>query len=379
MKNIIISLVGEQTIPNFLFIKTIPDDCHHVFITSNRMEDESRGNRRKFLLNALKISEENSSYIIVDQESKSDIFFRLESFEWNKFDKIYLNLTGGTKIMSIACYDYFKDKTKEIWYLPINSSQFEFIEDNSITMKIDYRMNVDEYLTCCGINKDEKRYLEKSVDFSQDEVNNFYQLHLKNDRIHFLTEEVRKLFRSNNAPYKKKYEKNKIVINTSSEFDFLRELFDLISFNVENERVEKKQIEFITGEWFELLCYYYFKSIGVDDIKFGVQLNPKSKEFKTVEYFTHNDLDLVYTKNNTLFVIECKSSGLEQSELLNKTIYLASALRKYFGITVNSLIATLSELKIEDKDKALVFGIKTLDKNDFLSDELSVSTNYKSN
>ena len=49
MKTILVSLISDQTIPNFLFIKTFEKIDKYLFISTDLMEDDERGNKRKLL------------------------------------------------------------------------------------------------------------------------------------------------------------------------------------------------------------------------------------------------------------------------------------------------------------------------------------------
>ena len=102
-----------------------------------------------------------------------------------------------------------------------------------------------------------------------------------------------------------------------------------------------------------------------DFVKIGVQLSPKAGDEFKAKYFTSNDLDVIFILNSKLYVIECKSGGMDKTYDYNRTVYMQSALRKYFGLSVTSVLCTLSSVSEENMEKAKVFGIKVLDKSYF--------------
>jgi hypothetical protein len=276
-------------------------------------------------------------------------------------------------------------------------------------MQMTYQMNVDEYLGCCGILKSEHRYNEKSLVNDYESVLKFYTKFIGRD-ISFLNkiELIRLLFRDNNAPisfikqlskedkktstknidlskveyidtlhdFINRLDKSKFTIDLTSitNFEFIFDFFIDINMPIIDQKLDKKSIEYVTGGWFEEYIYYTLQAItGLSNeyFKIGVALTPKAKDIEKAKYFTNNDLDVVFTKNNNLYVVECKSAGMDDSDLYNKTVYLASALKKYFGLTVKSVLCTLSEMKEDKVEKAETLGIIPI------AQELLTNPNYK--
>lgn len=116
MANIIISLVSDQTIQNVIFIKSQPPADRYVFITTAHME-RSGQSRSEWIEKAAGISAER---IVVIEDDLLDIEQRLsEGLQAGPEDQITVNLTGGTKIMSIGVYNYCQKLTyRKIYYIP---------------------------------------------------------------------------------------------------------------------------------------------------------------------------------------------------------------------------------------------------------------------
>jgi len=375
MKNVaLVLLVSRETIPNFLAVKTFTEAQSYVFITTMEMEDEHKGNRREWLINAANINTENSFTILVNAYNKEEINKKLNEFDWDRFDDVIVNLTGGTKLMALACYQFFFKKTGHLWYTPENNNQSYILVDNSSFRKnIDYKLSVSEYLACCGIYKHKKKYTEKSPylhkEFTQKFFENFILKKLPLKSIEFL----RIKFRGNEATKEdKKLIDKGINLDTYDIGNEVKKYITDLNYepSINSGCFSKKDLEYITGGWFEEYIYHLIsqKINDPEKIRLGIVLNPKASKSDKAAYFTNNDLDVVFTHNNALYVVECKSGGMNDNELFNKTVYLASALRRYFGLTVKSVLCTLSSMTEEQKEKAETLGISSFDLSTFTSE-----------
>jgi hypothetical protein len=366
-KTVLISLISEQTIPNVLFIKQFDIVDKYIFITTERMENEENGNRRNWILKACNIDDNKQQKIEVNAEDKINVEEKLSKFNFSEFERIIVNITGGTKMMSIAAYEFFNKNypDAELWYKPIDKKdEYHICNKPNKTLKINYNLTVKEYLEACGIFED--RYSFKKPVFDESYCIGFFQLYINNDNIRKLVEKIRILFRANNAPYSKQMKKkDKIDLTLSDDLSEILIELNKIKFPLQEDKIlTKTKMEFLTGGWFEEYVYYKIKkknNLSENSINLGVFLNPKPKDKERLKYFANNDLDVVYVKNNEFYVIECKTDITEQG-LFNETVYKMAALRKYFGLSVKSVLATLSDLNEEKIEKASVFQIQIIDK-----------------
>lgn len=371
-KKVLVLLVSRETIPNFLAIKTFTEAGFYVFITSGEMEDEQKGNRREWLINASGLNEQDTHKIVVNAYNKEEIIQKLNLFDWDKYEEIFVNLTGGTKLMAMACYQFFFKKSKQLWYTPENNNQSYILVDNAtVRRNIEYKLNVSEYLSCCGIYKHKNKFTEKEpylpINFTQNYFDRFIMNQIPNESVEFL----RVKFRGNDAtPEYKKLISKGIFFNDSLLANEINKHITNIGYEpaLQNGVFTKKDIEYITGGWFEEYVFHLIqqKINDPEKIRLGIVLNPNASKSEKARYFTNNDLDVVFTHNNALYVIECKSGGMNDNELFNKTVFLASALRKYFGLTVRSVLCTLSTMTDNQKEKAETLSIHSFDVNSFL-------------
>ena len=390
----LILLVSDQTIPNYLSVKTFPEADHYVFITTSLMENHNRGNRREWIMKAAGILPEQADFVVVNPEVKSDVMTTLSEVDWNRFGELIVNITGGTKMMSLAAYEFFKHLTQWIWYIPVGSNHYHLCDNAAMQREVTWQMSVDEYLSCCGIHKDENRFMESELllpDYHFFEVWNSGQVshdHIEKIRLIFRDSalfspkllpdwipeepeyagmtrpEIIALWKS----LRKAMERDGFApLTPGSPLDFVNNLVASAGFPLQQAgQISKAEVGYLTGGWFEEHCCRLLRQVTggrSDQFKVGVTLIPSPAQAEKAQYITHNELDVLFVHNNNLYVVECKTGGMEGGDLFNKTVYLASALRKYFLLTVRSALFTLSELKPAKKEKAEVMGITVVDKS----------------
>ena len=105
--------------------------------------------------------------------------------------------------------------------------------------------------------------------------------------------------------------------------------------------INKSELEYLTGGWFEEYVYYLVKKyVKPQDIAIGIKISRAGVRHD-------NELDVVFTKGNKLFVIECKT-GVKTERLFNEIVYKACAIKEaLLGVSCYSYIFSLTR---DDKD-----------------------------
>ena len=133
-----------------------------------------------------------------------------------------------------------------------------------------------------------------------------------------------------------------------------------IGFPLKNEGIiSKKEIEYLTGGWFEEYVYYTLKDANIvqdTDILCGVSKKNGQSD---------NEFDIVILKENQLHIIECKTyiCNNDKSSLPLDTIYKLDSIQKELGLFAKPYIITLNkahEIKESHKKRAGQYGIKIL-------------------
>ncbi len=105
--------------------------------------------------------------------------------------------------------------------------------------------------------------------------------------------------------------------------------------------LNRSELEYLTGGWFEEYVYYLVKRhIQPQDLSIGVRISRNGVRH-------NNELDVVFTKGNKLFVIECKT-GVQTERMFNEIVYKLCAIKEaLLGVSCCSYIFSL---KRDDSD-----------------------------
>lgn len=303
MKSVLVSLISGQTIPNLLLIKEFAAKYDELlFITT--VEMEGRGNfansRSRWIERSCKISEGSSRRIEVAEDSWTDITEKLNSLGDSDDIRYMVNLTGGTKIMTLAVFEYFSRPGNIIYYIPFPKNEYhELYPSRSESFKLKYRCSLKEYLWAHGLYYSENTAL----------------LGTPSDTLAFF----------------EKVKKNDFDFQTIPEIVFAHEM------------INRDKRAYYSGIWFEEYIYHSLKDVMKlpdANIAMGAKLfrNPEEVE-------NDNEYDVMYIRSNTLHVIECKASvGRSKKANLDRYLYKLGAITKDFGLKVNTYLFTLTNL-----------------------------------
>ena len=296
MSKTIVSILSDHLLPNFLFIKEMEGQYSDLlFVSTPQMEMQEKAMHLEV---ALGRKEDSVRRIVVANDNYKDILDTLRAEQLSDSVEYIVNITGGTKTMSLAVHEYFCQFNASFVYVPIGkNSYYDFSTDQ--THSLDYRVSLNEYFTLYGLAYDYDNDLICDAQrpfnlFNEQKMSNFY-----------LTEELRY---AHKAP-----------------------------------RPELRR--YLGGEWFEEYVYLRIKrdfKLRDEDIAKSVKICRLSSTSND------NELDVVFVKDNALYVIECKVSmtgyGKEPKSVVDEYLYKLAAISKDFGLRVNSYIFTLHQM-----------------------------------
>lgn len=339
MGAVLVNIVSEQILPTFLFVKhykTIADKF--LFISTAEME---KYEKTKALCEALQISKSERNKTLVNEDSLVDIIEKLKKLNLSTDNEYYVNLTGGTKIMSLALWKFFKnfDKTR-FFYVPINKNcVYEIFEDRDcIETKFDISFCCEEYFTLMNIRAE-------------------------SEKLFFGCQHAKDIF-----------------------INFAKRNFDIKSFPF--EKIKQKWIDQnkqVYTKWFEEFVYYRIKeelNLSDNQIICSFKVIDKLEEKKIENYSVDNEIDVFFIKDNKPFIIECKISfGYESINFnaIKEAMYKLAAVRNRFGLATKATIFTLCNLNLlsEESIEQLKDNFKLLNLHYPIFDQNIIAYNFK--
>ena len=353
MSNVLVSLVSDQTIPNVLFIREMENELgkdvrRYLFVSTEAMENKGKTDSN---IQGSRIERSKTEIIKVAEDSIEDINSKLTEFakELSDEDNIIVNLTGGTKIMSIGVYNFFKERKSTIYYLPIGKNNYKqiFPSAKHREYELNFSISLKYYLISYGIEIKSKD-INKTFK-GKEYTEHFFRAFFNNEIDMKVIGELRK-------------ERNKKEIPLDEK---AKSFLDKIKFGTEKDGfLNKKEIKYLTGGWFEEYGYNLIREhiqLNNDKIGLNVQISHAG---------TQNEFDVMFVHENILHVIECKTALKDgERNLLNDTLYKLSALKKDFGLIVRSYLFTLDKnlrdekgnVKSDYQKRAALLGVKLVD------------------
>jgi hypothetical protein len=331
MKNLIVTILSAQPIPNVQFIKYIQEklrnkdkEFEHLFVSTEEMETKGIGN---WICKVCSISKLQP--IVVKHNSLSDIQAKLNG-NCPEAETYFVNVTGGTKIMSMGVSDFFKTKTNaRIYYIDGNKCWLNFPEKERYNNDLADNINLKEYVESHGFEMSEGTLSGIEFEYTKQFLQHFIKFGENDLRM------INKL--------REKRNKKIVAINEATG---LQNFICNINFPLADKNyltISKKEINYLTGDWFEEYIYYRLKEenmIKNENLKTGVHLTKND---------VLNEFDIIFLYNTRFYAIECKTSILsDKGNIVNETIYKSTALQRNLGLFSNFSIFTLSSKDSND-------------------------------
>jgi hypothetical protein len=339
MNKAIVSLVGAQTLPNVYFMKNNLDADKFLFVTT--IEMEKRGIISN-MTDALGISENKIERIVVDSRYPYKIIESLKAspLDFSSYYN-YVNITGGTKMMSLAAYAFFSKMKNNcsIYYIPEGEERFLPMYPASAKKLGEMEfLTLEEYMASYGACIERVNQPYKSLETADIYFKNA-NFNMYNDR--------------DNINFKQK-EELRCLLNELA--------FDYDSLNGSDRR-------YLFGGWLEEYVFLSLLESGKlqrHNIRLGAKIRKKDQKNERL-----NEFDVVFLHRNTLVVVECKSGFVNSNKNLKEALYKQRAVLVDLGITVKPYLFVTKKATGTDKKHAATLGISIVDidglKNGILS------------
>ena len=117
MKKILVSILSDHLVPNYLFIKEMQGQFNDLLFIGTPYTEEKR--IAAHLEDALGMKENSVVKVIVESDLYQKGLRILAQTSFPREAHYIVNLTGGTKIMALMVYEFFCKFDTSFYYVPI--------------------------------------------------------------------------------------------------------------------------------------------------------------------------------------------------------------------------------------------------------------------
>jgi len=360
---IMVCLISVQHVPNLLSIQSVRPDKLILAVTSGMK------GREKQLLDALEAGglDYKSRHEIFGlekgEEQSTDIIYRKlqDIFEVRKDDEWIMNLTGGTKPMSIGAYEFSKDNRLKTLYISEGNQDkaIDLLGGPSINM--DHKVSTAEFLAGYGFGLLNKDSLELTENRAQGliELATHMALHNEESDLRGLLGRLQSFKDAMIKFDKKRWEESGLTISKEDDI-FLEDeslrgrIASQFGLNESGNRfigtLEKHAAEFLTGKWLEVFVWSLllpFQGKGIWDVHLGVSAGKSGPG-------GYNDIDVSFMRNQSLCIIECKTGAQGHDPEANEVLYKIEAVKSGpKALRVDTYLATTSPNVIDPRTKEI--------------------------
>lgn len=339
-----ITLVGGQILPVYLgVVERKPDVVHCLYSKDSR---NHWNNLKKILGKGQANGHQVNPFDYEEIKSKVEaIIFA------NPNDNFELNITGGTKIMAIACQQIFNDLSLPIFYIDQKHVLFEIRDKKHINLST--KLTLDNFLKLSGHSV----YTSESFNTIPQDYITLAEFVLKNINARWYWDVYGKLNKKNRllTPKSFYHKHGNVEVHWDGSQLSVKNGSGTTYFN------GKKCLALaFSGFWWEILIG---KSVlnWKGALEFRINLSIKSR---TTNQLPKNEIDIVLNTGRNLIFIECKAGNVTQDDV-NKIKAVADL---YGGVSSRSILVARKNPSPEILEKCEELGI------DVFSHEFSVKS-----
>ncbi|MGE0826751.1 MAG: DUF1887 family CARF protein [Candidatus Binatia bacterium] len=340
--NVMLCLLSDQPIPNLLSVHHLKPD-RLILIESEEMQKKKTADH---FLQALQFG--GLDYAQRAEIHPLDLVDDLEAVR-QCLRKAYgshstanwiANLTGGTKPMSIAAYEFFKAVGARLLYVNATRPDEMLRLDGSQPEKCSHHLSIAEFLAAYGFTSTKA---DDKIAEAEARADRWWSLariiaeYIPDRDLLSINREEWATIREKGLELKSDH-----IIDLPSEVKTaLQATFDLApAGNSLTGKVDKYVGKFLTGEWLEVffwkLLQTHAAALAIDSVRLGVEVRQKDNPVPT-------DFDVAFIRRHALGVVECKSGAQEQMDDPNAPLDKLEARSQQFrALRVNPVLATTS-------------------------------------
>lgn len=357
-KTLVNIITDDNPIPAYLFIKEKYEAGDRImYISAKDTEDDL-----EWLAVIDGVPSESMTVVLLKNDIDEFRYEKICRAVRNHLERgvhYYVNLAGGTRYMALAVQQVFKNFDATFFYVNLEDNTIvksifddSIYDDDDFSYPIRHRMKISEYLQAHELEHD-LFMTGHAPEMPFSAAENMFTLFSQNllaNQDYRVMETLRLYYRN----CKQDIEISEIESPLHSDrpaIPDIRNFLEITDIQCHKDRLSHVTLEWITGGWFEDYLYYRIKElVQPDDLALRVHITRKGAR-------KGNELDVLFMKDNRLFVVECKT-GVQTESMFSEIVYKACALKEaLLGVSCHSYIASLKR----DKDDNLKQIAKNMD------------------
>lgn len=295
---------------------------------------------------ALEIKQESSLKALNDQFSAW--------IEKHIDDEIIVNITGGTKLMSLAAYQLFSEWGFRCFYCDKDQNQLIWLDDESAVANIGSKVSLERYLCTYQYQITQKSTLADISKNYKDYAELLYKELCKPgkyDKTCTFIGKIHALTQQNSLQN----------VNFSQEEDaFLQHLErETAIFKSQHSKIicDDKTRKMMSGGWLEIIVANALRSDNYRDIHLGVSFEKSTQRKGSV---TKQELDVMAMHQDKLLIVECKAKKWENTTQASEAIYKLKALSDIGGLNTLPVFVSLRKVPNDAKTRAAEQGVNII-------------------
>lgn len=287
---------------------------------------------------------------------------------------VYLNLTGGTKLMALAAQNLARSQFEEHWrpfYVDLATNRILWLGNrgwpngsHQQPRELGTGIRLPDYLLGYGY---EVRGRAQTPSLSKQRRDVIMEIVTKVGaapiqsaalgRLNFLADKAEQ-----SRQLQVEFDRDpgtdsafKALLDGFAHAECLDYSSTAIQFKSEAER------DFVKGGWLE---HHTFAIVSALHRELGIQDHAQGLQVREVATGAGNELDVCFMHRNRLFVMECKTARMDLSERANDTLYkLVNVHARVGGVGARGMLVTFRNLQSSELNLAKVLGVRVVQGN----------------
>ncbi len=353
-----VCLVSDQPTPNLvpLLDQALKPEAV-VLVVSPGMQQRARHLREILQVRQIQVSEWPLASPWRFDEIQLSMLELLEEHRAQRDEKtIGLNVTGGTKVMSIAAYEAFRTSGLPIFYVHPERDQINWLyPHDQPPHELADRVNISTFLQAHGARVEslENNAPRPFLEVGEQLVMAIERYSKALGTLNWLASTADHNLKT--PPLSQDHGDLKTLIDLFEQRGFLRRQKNHLRFKDENARF------FANGGWLEYLVFDAVRRLRGQDAHIQDFARSINIEREVTGKTVKNELDVVFLRNNRLHVIECKTArfrgGREDSKAADALYKLDTLTDLAGGLQARGMLVSFQDLDNPHRTRAADLGI----------------------